>query len=38
MSLLFKNARVEETAVFIAAKLKTMLDRYNTDSYMSRRD
>jgi hypothetical protein len=33
---LFNMARVEETATFIAAELKTLLDR-NYDSHMSRR-
>ena len=31
------KTRVEETASFIAAELKALLDRYNMDSHMSRR-
>jgi hypothetical protein len=36
MKKLFNMARVEETATFIAAELKTVLDR-NYESHMSRR-
>jgi len=37
MKTLFNKARTEETTAFIAAELRTLLDRNELDSYMSRR-
>jgi hypothetical protein len=37
MKPIFNNSRVESAAAFIAAELKTLLDRYNYDSHINRR-